>query len=207
MVREKEVIRTSWKRLFYKLLNISSLLLVIVLGNATLVQSANVSGVVYKQDGTTPITNTVIHVGAYAGDPCHTFDSLIIGVFNQTNGTFVVDVPAGTYYLYAYDTQGGNYLLEWWTPAGSTPKCSNAVPISVIAGSKYFQLNVAQPGDVNRDGEVSLVDAIITLQNLTGQNENRVWLSGDVNGDLKIGLPEVIYVLKAISQQCPSGKD
>ncbi len=89
--------------------------------------------------------------------------------------------------------------MEWWTPAGSTPNCANAVAISVVAGSKDFQLNIAQPGDVNRDGEVSLVDAIITLQNLTGQNENRVWLSGDVNGDSRIGIPEVIYILKAVS--------
>ncbi len=99
-------------------------------------------------------------------------------------------------------TKGGNYLLEWWTSAGSSPKCSDAELISEIAGSKNFQLSVAQPADVNRDGDISLSDAIITLQVLTGQNGNPVnpaWSSsGDVNGDSQIGIPEAIYILKVI---------
>ncbi len=93
MVHENEVVRSSWSRFFYKLLHISSLLFVLVLGNSAFVQSATVSGVVYSQDGTTRITNTTIQVGAYAGDPCQTFTHLINGVFNATDGTYSVEVP------------------------------------------------------------------------------------------------------------------
>jgi WD40 repeat protein len=190
-----------WKFYFQRLSDVFKLVFVLILGSVASVQSATVSGIVFQQDGTTRITDTDLHVGAYSGDPCLTFDHFINGVFNSTDGTFIVEIPDGTYYLWAFDTPGGNYLLEWWTPDGSSPKCSDAVPISIIAGSKDFQLSVAQAGDVNRDGDISLLDATITLQNLTGQNDNPVWLSGDVNDDGRIGLPEVIQALRVISDR------
>lgn len=187
------------KHYLFKALSISTLVFIFLAGSMTLVQSATVSGTVYEDDGT-PITGTLIHVGAYAGDPCGTFVHFIVGYFNSTDGTFVVEVPAGEYYLLAHEELDGNYLLEWWTPGGSTPKCADAVPIPLTVESKDFQLSIAQPGDVNRDGDISLYDAIITLQNLTGQTGNRVWLSGDVNNDDRISIPEAIYILKASAQ-------
>ncbi len=73
MGSEKEGVRIFWKWFFHRLLYVSSLVFVLMLGSAAAVQSATVTGTVFQENGITPITGTVIHVSAYAGDPCLTF--------------------------------------------------------------------------------------------------------------------------------------
>jgi len=167
---------------------------------------ATVSGTIYEDDGTA-LTGMDIRIDVYGGDPCGDPVFSKKGKFNSANGTYIVEgIPTGDYYLRAAP-EDDNYLLEWWiSPLSpfSSPKCSYAISTHLTAGTtiteKDFHLNIALPGDVNRDGDVSLYDAIITLQTLTGQSSNRVWLSGDVNQDSRIGLPEAIYILKESSQ-------
>ncbi|PIR13622.1 hypothetical protein COV49_01560 [Candidatus Falkowbacteria bacterium CG11_big_fil_rev_8_21_14_0_20_39_10] len=53
-------------------------------------------------------------------------------------------------------------------------------------------------GDINGDNQITLADAIIALQIISGLNPGGIDLEADVNGDNKIGLPEVIYVLQII---------
>ncbi len=58
-------------------------------------------------------------------------------------------------------------------------------------------------GDVNNDGTIDLVDAIMSLRVATGLAPGQTLSTGaDVDGDKKIGMPEVIHIIrKAANQQ------
>ena len=58
----------------------------------------------------------------------------------------------------------------------------------------------AMPGDMNNDGTVDLKDAVLGLKLVAGENQEKVSLDADVNGDEKMGLEEVIYILQAVSE-------
>jgi Matrixin/Divergent InlB B-repeat domain/Dockerin type I domain len=52
-------------------------------------------------------------------------------------------------------------------------------------------------GDVNGDGDITLADAILSLQVISGKTPAQaVNKAADVNGDGEIGLPEVLYILQ-----------
>jgi len=53
-------------------------------------------------------------------------------------------------------------------------------------------------GDANWDGEVNLADAILTLQTITGVDGGDTENRSDVNGDNRVGLEEIIYILQRI---------
>lgn len=53
------------------------------------------------------------------------------------------------------------------------------------------------PGDVNGDGLVDLKDAVVALKVMGGMDAANLNIGADVDGDLKIGMAEVIYVLQA----------
>ncbi len=50
------------------------------------------------------------------------------------------------------------------------------------------------------NGIADLGDAVTVLKVLTGIAEDAVSADGDVNGDAKIGLEDVIYILQKISR-------
>ena len=69
--------------------------------------------------------------------------------------------------------------------AGTDPDDSNSKPLR---------------GDINLDGAVDLADVISALQVLTGTEPiSRVYKEMDVNGDGRIGLEEVIFLLQELS--------
>ncbi len=53
------------------------------------------------------------------------------------------------------------------------------------------------PGDVNRDGDLTLGDAIITLQLAAGKDVP-AYRSGDADGDSIITLAEALYLLQTL---------
>ena len=58
-------------------------------------------------------------------------------------------------------------------------------------------------GDVDRDGTIGLRDGMLVLQALTGLNTTQGLImpwAVDVNGDSKIGIEEVIYILQNIGE-------
>jgi sugar lactone lactonase YvrE len=67
-----------------------------------------------------------------------------------------------------------------------------------IAGNQSVSDKAASPGDLDNSGTVDLTDAIIALRILAGIDVGSVPSSADVNGDNKIGLPEVIYILQKV---------
>jgi hypothetical protein len=54
-------------------------------------------------------------------------------------------------------------------------------------------------GDVNGDGLVNLADAIVSLKVMARTAHGTVHANADINGDDKIGLQEVIYILQRIA--------
>ena len=54
-------------------------------------------------------------------------------------------------------------------------------------------------GDINKDGQVNLTDAILVLQVMAGvEPASTIHKQADVNGAGKIGLDEVIYILQEV---------
>lgn len=55
-------------------------------------------------------------------------------------------------------------------------------------------------GDLTDDGEINLLDLILTLKLLAGNSDTiPIKIDSDTDGDRKIGLPEAIWILKEIS--------
>lgn len=54
------------------------------------------------------------------------------------------------------------------------------------------------PGDVNGDGIVDLKDAVVALKIMGGMDATNLNIGADVDGDLKIGMAEVIYILQTV---------
>lgn len=70
--------------------------------------------------------------------------------------------------------------------------------LSNTTGSYTFHLDF--DGDINKDGQIDLTDAILVLQVLAGlEPALPVYKQADVNEDGKIGLEEVIYILQKVS--------
>jgi photosystem II stability/assembly factor-like uncharacterized protein len=77
-------------------------------------------------------------------------------------------------------------------------------PTRLYAGTAYggvwgTRIMEYHPGDINGDRIVSLADAILGLQALAMLTSHEINSGADVNGDGKIGLEEVSYILQWVS--------
>ncbi|WP_166404942.1 hypothetical protein [Desulfonema ishimotonii] len=111
----------------------------------------------------------------------------------DTLGDFVSDItglePDTTYYVRAYAqfrSGTATYTFYGKTESFTTPPEDEALP-----------------GDVNGDEKADLADAILILQILSGIDTGDAAIStdADTDGDGRLGIPEVIHILRAISQQ------
>jgi hypothetical protein len=105
----------------------------------------------------------------------------------------------GSYYPYE-PGKGDQYLLS--------VSCPNAdVSPATIAGLLKISLaGAVWPGDINGDGSVTLVDAVLVMQMLSGMDMTgkTIILQADANGDHRIGLAEVIFILqRAVGLRSP----
>jgi len=122
----------------------------VVVKNFQLDPAGSISGRVYKSDGTTPLTGEAVTVVAiYGEDACGPLRShLGIAWTDPRDGKYKISgQPSGKYYLKTIDNGHVNYTDEWWASGGSTPYCSGAESINVVAGvevtGKDFQLDPA----------------------------------------------------------------
>lgn len=70
---------------------------------------------------------------------------------------------------------------------------------SDLSASAYCQPPI--PGDLDNSGAIDLRDAILALKHLTGADLGYISSERDVNGDMKIGMAEVIFILREVSAQ------
>jgi len=98
------------------------------------------------------------------------------------------------------DKDGDNYTNLAEFNAGSNPNDANSIPL----GLKFIER-----GDINGDGTVDLLDAIIALRVQAGMDTSKLVRSSyptsdaDVNGDGRIGMEEIIYILQYTAQLRP----
>ncbi len=55
------------------------------------------------------------------------------------------------------------------------------------------------PGDLDNDGDVDLVDAILALKAMADMNSADIHAEAEINGDDKIGIEEAIYILQKVA--------
>jgi hypothetical protein len=68
----------------------------------------------------------------------------------------------------------------------------------MLSGYWYQLLQWVKGGDVNGDGMIDLVDAVIALQILSNIIPPEAFSEADVNDDDVIGLPEVMFILQKV---------
>lgn len=74
-----------------------------------------------------------------------------------------------------------------------------SVPLLTLPLSGNALSDVIIGGDINSDGDVNLMDAILAFQILDGILPANISTRADVNGDGKIGLEEAIYCLQLVA--------
>ncbi len=106
-------------------------------------------------------------------------------------GYYLGEVPAGTY---AVSATANGYTLN---------DTDVAIPQGGLVTENFGldPIPKAGKGDVNRDDSVDLADAILALKVACemGTSGENITVDADVNGDGKIGLAEVLYILEDIS--------
>ncbi len=85
--------------------------------------------------------------------------------------------------------------------AGTSTITLEAEDPSGKIGTRSFQLVVraVRAGDINNNGIVDMTDAILALKVLAGLPQT-VDVRADVDGDGRIGMPEVIYILQYVAE-------
>jgi hypothetical protein len=96
----------------------------------------------------------------------------------------------GEYSDFAFN---GEYRITFYARNAKGNVTVSPATIVTVTGGQDVQ---AVPGDVNGDGFVTLTDAIIALKGLVGQGPAWVNKGADVNGDGKIGMQEILYILQ-----------
>jgi hypothetical protein len=137
--------------------------------------------------GSTPITiygfvyNTSPYPTVWNKALPFTWDtSLPLSAGKAFSGT-IKNLPAGKYYLRAYANN------SFGTTYGEQ------IEFDIVGDI----VSSSPPGDVNGNGDVDLEDAIIVLHILSGISVNvKIHLEADVNGDKRIGIEELAYILQ-----------
>ncbi|MCB2173627.1 hypothetical protein KQH41_00010 [bacterium] len=161
--------------------------------NFSLADGAVISGIVTRRDGVTPLSN--IWVEAW-----HTSsEEYAAGSSTTSDGSYMIAVPAGTYRVEACASCNYSPFINQ-NYDGQYHGSYTPVTTSLAVGAEGidFDLSSIVMGDVNGDESVDLTDAVLGLKVITGSTISEpVFGSGSVNGDNRIGMPEVLYILNA----------
>jgi hypothetical protein len=133
---------------------------------------------------------------------------------NPTGGAYYGSVPGVT--LSADEQATIYYTTNTTDPTVSSSVYIAPIPIAATTTLKFFARDVAgneeavktqvyditpvMKGDVNGNRAVDLADAILAMQVLSRVKPAQlIYKEADVNGDAKIGLQEVIYILQKVA--------
>jgi hypothetical protein len=143
------------------------------------------------------------------GETTPAFTRMIWSMGAGSGKTVVIGgIPPGTYKI-KYVAGGGDVESQFYP---NTTDIDAALLVDLPAGQfgevhffpQLMTVTVLQ-GDINGDSVVDLIDAILALQVTAGMSpvnirSNYSASGADCNGDNKIGLEEVIFILKAIAE-------
>ena len=96
-------------------------------------------------------------------------------------------------------TPGEGYMFDQWSgdQSGSPNPEFITMDNDKTLTAIFIEIPLQALGNLNKDTEVDLEDAILGLQVITGNETSVVYESSmDVNIDDKIGLEEVLYILQ-----------
>jgi M6 family metalloprotease-like protein len=143
----------------------------------------------FTVDNTAPVT-TALPVGGFIG-----------------KGQAVTLTPSEAAIIY--------YTLDGSPPDTNSTVYIGPIPLATDATVQFFAQDlagnmeetvrtatylIAPPGDVNFSGDVDLADAILSIQVLAGMTPaGAVCKEADVDGDWKIGMAEVIYIMQKVA--------
>jgi len=138
---------------------------------------ATLSGTVYREDGTTPVTGEPILLTLYKGDPCGEKQWMNDTGIDQDNGTYVLlGLAPGTYYLQATNQNLSDYANSWYASPKSSRECTGAQPIEItdlsdLVEGRDFQLK--QGGSISgtvyqSDGTTPLTGYSIQIEAVIG---------------------------------------
>ncbi len=100
-----------------------------------------ISGTLYEEDGSTPITGTSISVSLYRQDICGGKEWVKSVSTNTLDGTYIfIEVSPGTYYVKA-DPYNANYLKEWWAQDSSQIEQNSAQSLIMNIGGSFTKIN------------------------------------------------------------------
>ncbi|OQY56779.1 MAG: hypothetical protein B6245_17930 [Desulfobacteraceae bacterium 4572_88] len=112
-------------------------------------------------------------------------------------GTWFRDVPLR---LKARANPGWRFTQWQGIPGGSSDTLSLILTGDFSITAMFERISPVSdlPGDVHADGYLTLCDAILALQVCSGLPSASVISENDVDGDGRIGMAEVVYVLRKI---------
>lgn len=171
---------------------------------------------------TDPQASDTLYAGTSGGvykstDGAKTWNN--VGLINNTIYALAIDQTTSPAAIYA-GTYGSGVFKSMnsgatWYPVVSTGLNNTKIyalaidqttPVTLYAateGGSIFNITLSAVfGDVSDDGKVDLSDAILGLRiiaGIAGANE-RINPNADVNGDKKIGIAEVVYILQVIAK-------
>ncbi|MEE4358944.1 MAG: carboxypeptidase regulatory-like domain-containing protein [Desulfococcaceae bacterium] len=113
---------------------------------------------------------------------------------SRENGFFTIEHPLGTFILHVEADGFDMYEREVTINENET-----------LIENIILSPTDVETGDVNGDGEISLKDALLALRISAGESEfsQAVCRYAHVNGDLRIGPEEAVYILQVISEMKP----
>lgn len=162
-----------------------------------LVKSANYLGVWPVRGGQVRpiITLTIAQTGQGSGSV--TSDPGTV-TWNGTNGfaSYYYSIPVT---LTAQPNAGS--IFSGWSGAGcqGTGTCTANLNSDTTVTATFEREPVGK-GDINYDGQLNLIDAVLALQVIAGISpQQTVYKDADVNGDAEIGFAEVIFILQKTS--------
>ena len=86
----------------------------------------------------------------------------------------------------------GNYYIKFFATDG----VNHAVETDYVGFTKHLG------GDIDQDGDIDLTDAVLGLQIISGDTPtDSVFTSADINNDNRIGVEEIIHILREISSK------
>jgi hypothetical protein len=137
--------------------------------------------------------------GVFLGDTVWLTDA-VNTESEEVVGTTATSITVANSFTNNYRVADGAYVYTQFSDFLNEPEPNGGrINIGAYGGTGNARTTTIK-GDIDGDGIVDLSDALLAFQILVGMTPSQsVNLSADVNGDGKIGIEELIYILQEVS--------